>query len=48
MESILPGQKDPYISDRLIYYAQLQLESSYKMTIYDAVYDDEVYSISHS
>ena len=41
MESILPGQTDPYVSDRLLYTVHIQRsETSYNNVIYDAVYED--------
>ena len=49
MESILPGQTDPYVSDRLLYYAHIQLsDNSIDKLIYDAIYEDGTFTIDTS
>ena len=41
MECILPGQTSPYVSDRLLYFADLQLDANTnKMVLQDVVYEN--------
>ena len=47
MDSILPGQTDPYVSDRLQYYAFIRTsENSIMYGMYDAVYEDWTFIIN--
>ena len=48
LESILPGQKDPYVSDRLLYIAYLQLNNSDREVIFDAVYEGGIFNVNSS